>query len=316
MTDVNARSIETPEPTSGLSRRGLLAAAGATAFATGAAVLGSSTIAEASDGKHKGGIPVITIDASVEGGMTVPATVPAGIVTFKITGLDDTNHAVQGFSLKRGATVEDVLHDLDLALLGEPPDRALGHQLLMQHATLFGGALTFPNVPIYCTVALTAGTYYFLDIDDIGTRPVRVKTFKAVGHFKFHKLPRVDGVIKTRMENDEPRFITPTALKAKGTYLFINTHHEIHEVVFRRTRPEVTDEYITAFYDAVLSGGPRPESPWLDLQHGLQAMSPWQWAIFSYDLPPGSYSEICYVPSDEIGIPHAYQGMHQQVTLA
>jgi len=44
-------------------------------------------------------------------------------------------------------------------------------------------------------------------------------------------------------------------------------------------------------------------------------MSPGQFAVFHLDLPPGLYALICYVPSDETGLPHAHMGMHQVVTL-
>ena len=110
-------------------------------------------------------------------------------------------------------------------------------------------------------------------------------------------------------------FITPTTMSATQTFFFFNGSDEDHEVMFRPAVAGTTDDYITTFYNAVLAGGPRPPSPWTDIQHGLQPVSPGLWAIVHIDLPPGLYAEICYVPDDEIGIPHAYEGMHVVINL-
>lgn len=324
MTYANERSLEgvtvgetdREVAASGLSRRGMLTALGAGALATGAMALGVPTAATASPARFDPHIPVVEIDVTTAGSFSLPAHVPAGFVTFKITSRDADAHAVQGFRLKPGASVQAVIDDFSVGLLGTYPERAAAATKLLGDATLIGGAATTPFVPITVTVALEPGTYYFVDFSDLGNITPRVHSIEAVGRFHWRALPHVDAVILTREEDGEPRFITPTSLKAKGNYLFYNNGDEFHEVVFRPTVAGTTDEYITAFYDAVLAGGPRPASPWTGVQHGLQAISPGRWAIFGIDLPAGPYSEICYVPDDMLGIPHAYEGMHVQVTLS
>lgn len=289
---------------------------GVAAAATGAMVLTTVTAAGVSASAAAPGITTIDTTVTVDGGFTLPASVQSGLVTFRMTGGDETSHAVQGFRVRPGSTLEEVMHDFDVTLLSsEFPDRAAGARALSEHAVLIGGVVTAPERAISVTVPLEAGTYYFFDLDDLGTREVRLHTMQATGRFRVATPPRFTSVILTKMSHHEPRFITPTSLSARESFLFVNNGDEIHEVVFRRTRPGITDEYITEFYDAVLAGGPRPESPWLDVQHGLQSLSPGRWAITQIDLPPGDYSEICYVPDDEIGIPHAYEGMHKQVVL-
>ncbi len=283
--------------------------------ATGAMVLGSTTAADATESSSDRHTPVINVNVTTTDGFTLPSTVRAGIVTFKITSQDLDSHAIQGFRVQPGSTVDAVMHDFDLGLLGDYPDRAVGATQLLTDATLVGGAVTVPFASISVTVSLEPGTYYFFDLNDLGTVPARIHTIKAVGRYQRSELPEVDKVIRTTMANGQPRFITPTNFSATGTFLYINNGDEIHEVVFRPTTTGITDDYITAFYDAVLAGGVRPPSPWTDVQHGLQAISPGRWAIVRLDLPPGSYAEICYVPDDVLGIPHSYEGMHQMVTL-
>lgn len=283
--------------------------------ATGAMVLGFTGSADA--GSSLGGdIPLINVTVTTAGGFSLPATVHAGLVSFAVTGGDASSHAFQGFRVKPGHTVDEVMNDFSLGLLGTFPERAQGAAELLTDAVLVGGVVTIPSRAITITIPLEPGTYYFFDLGDIGVITPRIQQVTATGFFNFSVPPSFDQVVLTSMEDGEPRFITPTSFSATGSFLFINNGDEIHEVVFRPTTPGITDEYITVFYDAVLAGGERPPSPWTDVQHGLQALSPGRWAITKLDLPPGDYAEICYVPDFESGIPHAYEDMHKMVTLS
>jgi len=170
--------------------------------------------------------------------------------------------------------------------------------------------------PISVTVPLETGTYYFFDLNDFfnGIAP-RVHTLRAVGRGHWSGLPRFSQSIFLIMNaQQQPRFIAPTDQSAKGTFLVVNPADEIHEAVWRSVKPGTTDDYIQQYYDAFLAGHPIAR-PWLDIQHGLQAMSPGRFAVIHIDLPPGLYAMLCLVPSDESGLPHGYIGMHQIVTL-
>jgi hypothetical protein len=282
---------------------------------TAAMVLSSATPATAArpSAAHT---PVVSVVVTTADGISMPSTVHAGIVTFQFTQGDADYHAVQGLRLNDGGTLDGVLAGFADALSGDLATQARGVGEINQGAILIGGALTFPTAAISVTVALTPGTYYFLDYADVGVvTPVRVHTIQAVGTFLTTPLPSFNKVIIAEMQNGLPRFIAPTSLSAKQTFFFYNAADEDHEVMFRPTTPGITDDYITTFYDAVLSGGPRPPSPWIDSQHGLQPVSPGRWAVVHIDLPPGPYAVICYVPDEMSGIPHGWEGMHQMVTL-
>jgi hypothetical protein len=281
--------------------------------ATGAIVLFTGNPASASDGgRHDDGPPVISITATDAGGFTMPSHVQAGFVTFKIGSPESTYHGIQGFRPQDGKTAADVVHDLELGVLSDSAaDNAAGAKALQTDAVLIGGAVTTSFAPISVTIPLEAGTYYFFDLNDffLGVTP-RLHTLKAVGRFHFSKLPRYSAVIEATMNNMEPGFNAPSDVSANGTFLVKVSGDEIHEAVWRHTRPGITDAYVSEFYEAVVAGTTRPPTPWVDSQHGLQAMSPGRWAIIHINFPPGDYALICYVPSDESGLPHGYIGMH------
>jgi hypothetical protein len=284
----------------------------------GAMVLFTTTTANAgSVSHHHGSAPTVRVNVTTADGISMASHVHAGIVTFKVTQLDADYHAVQGIRLKHGAKLSTVLQEFSDALLGDAPTRAAAVNAINRDAVLIGGALTMAvaGSSIKVTVPLTRGTYYFFDYADIGVITPRVKKLHVTGHFRNAPLPQFSKVVVATMENDQPRFITPTNFSAKATFFFYNASDEAHEVMFRPTRPGITDDYITQFYNAILAGTTPPASPWTGVQAGLQPVSPNHWAVVHIDFPAGPYAEICYVPDDESGIPHAYEGMHVVVTL-
>lgn len=290
----------------------------ATRAPAGHSALGHETEANyTSASVFKGHAPTIDVNVTTDGGFTLPKNVRAGFVTFKVSSPEDTYHGWQIFQPKNGATVDQVVADLAEGVNAPTfEENAEGAEALLHDATLIGGAVTTPYAPIEVTVPMETGTYYVFDIADIfnGVTP-RVHTLRAVGHPNWKGLPRYSQVIQTVMEGMDPRFIAPTDEHANGTYLVVNSpSDEIHEAVWRQVIPGTTDEYIQKYYEAFLAGTPI-DRPWLDSQHGLQAMSPDRFAVIHIDLPPGDYALICLVPSDESGIPHAYIGMHKVVTL-
>lgn len=285
------------------------------ATAAGAMVLFTSSGAVAAAHPAAARTPVVQVVVTTAGGISMPSTVHAGIVTFRYTQGDADYHAVQGLRLKHGHSLSSVLTGFADALSGDLPTQAQGVGEINAGATLIGGALTLPTAAISVTVSLKPGTYYFIDYADFGVITPRVTTIQAVGDYRTTALPRFNKVIIAYMQDDMMLFLTPTSLSAKQTFFFYNASDEDHEVMFRPTTPGITDDYITTFYDAVLAGTTRPTSPWTGGQNGMNPLSPGGWAVVHIDLPPGPYAEICYVPDDQTGVPHGWEGMHQVVTL-
>ncbi len=261
--------------------------------------------------------PVIPVTLAGTGDFTFPRSVHAGFVTFKVSTPDNTYHALQGIRVNPGHTLAQVLHDFELGLSDSRADNAQGARQLVVDATLMGGVVPSSYAPMSVTMPMTRGTYYFFDQNDIGgTVPVRVHRLKVVGKMRWSGIPRFSSIIGMTIDsNHMPAFVAPTDLKAKGNVLVYGQGDELHEAVFRPIAPGITDAYITQYYKDLDAGLPHAPSPWLGLQHGLQAMSPGQFAILHMDLPPGRYALVCLVPDDQSGIAHSHMGMHQVVTL-
>src|SRR5262245_35562425 len=126
------------------------------ATATGLLVLSTTTAAAADqDNRHT---PVVSVSVTTAGGISLPSQVRAGIVTFRFSQADADEHAVQGFRLKPGGSLDAVLQGVSDALLGDFPTRVVGVAAINQNATLIGGSLIFPTAAMSVTVALDPGT--------------------------------------------------------------------------------------------------------------------------------------------------------------
>jgi hypothetical protein len=263
--------------------------------------------------------PVVPVDVTTDGGYRMPSTLHAGFVTFRFTSPENAFHALQGFSLKGGATLDQAMDDINKALSGVTAQTIEGMQGLYRDVVEVGGAVTNPYGAQEVTIPLTAGTYYFLDLNEVDSPPLtpHIHTVHVVGRFQLSPLPHYSAVIESTMSDDDmPVFKAPATLPHNGTFLARVTGDELHETVFRPVKPGITDDYISTYYTAILNGTtPAPASPWTGIQAGLQSLSPGRWAITHINLAPGPYALICYVPGDEDGIPHAYMGMHNIMTL-
>src|SRR5919198_5606283 len=132
---------------------------GALALAS-ASSAGASPTAPSTGTAAVGHIPVISVSVTTDAGFSMPTVVHSGLVTFRVSSPETGYHALQGFRVNPGFTVDDIVHDLTLGVNGSTgAENALGHQLLLQQAVLIGGAVTAPEgTPISVTVQLEPGT--------------------------------------------------------------------------------------------------------------------------------------------------------------
>ncbi|MEO6700861.1 MAG: hypothetical protein ABI140_09480 [Jatrophihabitantaceae bacterium] len=263
---------------------------------------------------HGANIPITITTAD---GFTAPRSVHAGWVTFTVSTPETSYHALQVLRLKGGSTLSQVLTDFTLGLSDSRADNAQGARDLYRDATLMGGVVTSAYAAQSVSMPMTPGTYYLLDQNEIGgPTPVRVHTLKVNGHMDWDGMPRFSATIGMVIDNmDMPAFVAPSDLKADGNILMYGQGDELHEAVFRPIKPGITDDYITQYYKDLDAGLPHAPSPWTDIQHGLQAMSPGQFVVFHLNLPPGLYALVCLVPDDVSGIAHSHMGMHKVITL-
>ena len=261
---------------------------------------------------------IVDITMSTTQEFSAPTKVNAGWVTFRVGSADTDYHGFEVMRVNPGHTLDEVLNDLQLGLSGDLTSTALGARQLVRDGTLMGGVVPSVYGPMEATLPLTPGTYYMVDFAefDLPTPPT-VHTLRVVGQMNWAGMPACDSVVGMYIDPEGmPTFAAPTDFSAQGSFLVYGQGDELHEAVFRPTQPGVTDQYISDFYTALDNGLPLPgPSPWTDIQHGFNAMSPGQFAVFHLNLPPGRYALACYVPSDETGLAHAHMGMHQMVTL-
>jgi hypothetical protein len=114
------------------------------------------------------------------------------------------------------------------------------------------------------------------------------------------------------------RFIAPTLWPHRGTYLFRNVSDSFHIMDIVPLAPGTTDQQLQALFDAHSNEPPQfLGSPLFATgpSGGNDAVAPGDTIRVTYNLPPGKYVIICYVPDDMTGMPHGYMGMHQVITL-
>ncbi|MEZ0094432.1 hypothetical protein [Streptacidiphilus sp. EB129] len=288
-----------------------LAALPASASATGVR-------APALHASHHGGQPQTVNVPMTMSGFTLPSQLRAGYVTFATSTSDSAGHTLQGFRLNTGVTQSQAIKDLQQATSTTPSVAATGIAAATRDVLAVGGAMVDPLTPVWATLPLTAGTYYFIDFNQLFApgQQVTVHTLQVTGTFD-SDVPAHDQEIIQTSVNGLPRFSSPSSLNTKGTILISNQADEIHEAVFERVNPGVTDTAVQAFFDATLHNQKPSGIPFAEPgMRGAAAISPTRIELLHFSPPAGSYSLECFVPDDKTGVPHAFLGMHQVVALS
>jgi hypothetical protein len=225
--------------------------------------------------------------------------------------------SVQMFQLNKGATLAQVLSDFVDEFSGILPTEAKGTQELLRDITFHGLADVTPGHPETVTENLRPGTYYVWD--DVQTFmnrtwPPVLATLTVTEGGRWHRLHAPMHVTATSAD----RFIAPTLWPHRGTYLFRNVSDSFHIMDIVPLAPGTTDQQLQALFDAHSNEPPQfLGSPLFATgpSGGNDAVAPGDTIRVTYNLPPGKYVIICYVPDDMTGMPHGYMGMHQVITL-
>lgn len=258
-------------------------------------------------------VPVVM---SLADGFTLPDAVPAGWVTFEVRTTDPSPggflHYLQGFRTRAGVDPDEVVEDLRRALSPDPAVAAAAIAETGRDAELVGGAAIDSATTVSVTLPLTAGTYWFLDLNDyfVPGQRVTLRRLRVTGSFD-GGTPAPDAAIAMRSAGGEPRFVAPARLPADGTFLVANASDEIHELALQRVLPGTTDADLRSFF----GGGGAPPFAESDVR-GMGSLSPGRIAFLHVDgLVAGSYAMMDFVPGIETGIPHTPAGMHKVVSF-
>lgn len=251
------------------------------------------------------------------------AEVEAGTVCFTASTINPGQpggmggSSVEMFQLNNGVTLAQALSDFVDDFSGNFPREAKGTQELLRDVTYHGLADVTPGHPETVTENLRPGTYYVWD--DVqtflsGTWPPVLATLTVTKGGQGHRLYAPMQVTATSAD----RFIAPVRWPHKGAYLFRNVSDSFHIMDIVPVAPGTTDQQLQALFDADSNEPPQ------DIQSALFAagsaggndtVAPGDTIRLSYNLPPGRYVILCWVPDDVTGMPHAYMGMHQVITL-
>jgi len=253
----------------------------------------------------------------------------------------DTSNAQGGsaitlFRLVGKATLVTFKADLHEEFTQDPSIAAQGTRDLNRDIRAFGLAdlspvtKTNPVSSESVTERLKAGTYYLMDLGNVGPGgPNPVFTTFTVRHSGRDG----DDRGRSRSENQgeggghhspvikltaADTIQSPLTLPAHGTVTVKNVSDTIHFMAISRVAAGTTDAKIQASFVAIAQGkaptGPPPVEDSLP-GGGMDVLSPGHQLDLTYDLPPGTYVLACFVADDVTGMPHAFMGMHQVVTL-
>ncbi|MEY9968557.1 hypothetical protein ABIA33_006641 [Streptacidiphilus sp. MAP12-16] len=311
-----------PLPTSQLLRR-----TGTAVIAAGALCLSGPACAAWAHGPDRapatravsadGGQQVLNVNMTMSG-FSLPASVPAGFITFRTSTTDPMGHTLQGFQLHNGVTLAQIQNEFKQATAQSAVSDAAGLRALTRDITAVGGAMVDPATAVSVTLPLTAGTYYFFDFNALFApgQQLQFHTLTVTGQFEDGQPSHQAEIIQTE-SGGHPHFVAPTQLDTADTFEVENQAPEIHEAVFQRVVPGTTDQDLQTAFNAIAKGQTPSKNPFAEQNmRGAGAMSPGRTELLHFEPSAGDYALLCFIPDDMTGIPHAFEGMHQIVHLA
>jgi hypothetical protein len=245
---------------------------------------------------------VITIEAN-DFALTLPAKVPAGVVTFRLVNHGKESHHAQIVRLEGGKTAGDFLKAFTDTAAMPAWVKYLG-----------GPVGTAPGQDRDATSRLTPGHYVVV---------CRIVSPDGVVHVMKGMIREFEVVERSDAASDA--FPTASDTVTLNDYGFIASrplaagHHTIrvenagpqpHEMVMLKLVPGMTP---ADFARWGLAGrhGPAPAVP----VGGVEFLDQGAGGVFAVDLAPGEYGYICFVPDAKDGKRHLRHGMVTQFTV-
>lgn len=228
-----------------------------------------------------------------------PATIPAGMTTFRLVTTGKEMHHATIFRLDGGHTVSQLL------------DAMKGHGPLPSWAVAMGG----PNAPtpgssFDATLDMKPGNYAlvcFIPSPDgaphvmKGMSRALTVTGKGAG-----SAPKAD----ITMRLDDYAFATTPAITAgRHTIRVENGAKQSHEVEIVRLAPGKSAHDVLAWIEKM--DGPPPGAP----VGGVTFLAPSGVNYIDADFTPGRYALICFVPDAKDGKPHFVHGMVTEIEV-
>ncbi len=250
--------------------------------------------------------------------LTVPATVPAGIVHFPTSTTQDQPTSAGVIRLRDGLALADYLTDYHMANSTEEATRVEGVRRIDSDAEYFGGVTVTAANPLRFTTLLAPGRYYVINYGAVKTPYLAqsVRPLDVVGTLGPQPFPpRTDASITLSGNGSGSRYETPDRLPAHGALLVTNKTAQLNEVMLVRIPPDTTPAEVTAFWAAVAKGG-WPAKNILESQPaGLSPLNPGRCGVADLDFTPGRYLLASFVTDRVTGNKGVIQGFWSMVTL-
>jgi len=245
--------------------------------------------------------PVIEWEAG-DYSFTGPETVPAGVVTVRLSNFGLEPHHAQLMRLKDGVSFDQLM-----AALQEEGDAAI------RFVTLEGGAGAIdPHRNTEATLNLKEGSYVlvcFIPSPDGVPHLAKgmLKPIQVVAAGNAEPEPGARGVLTM----SDFRFEMPDVLPSgEQTYRVVNAGPQPHELNVVRLAVGKTIQDVLVWERE--PQGPPP----FEAVGGLNAFEQNGAGFIRFDLPAGTYAAVCHVPDmNGSGLPHTALGMIKQFSV-
>jgi plastocyanin len=248
-------------------------------------------------------VAVTATEAGKQSRLSVPKSVPAGLVTVELTNAGKAFHEAQLLRLDPGHTPEDALKVI--AAEGAPSPGWI-------HVAGGTGPAP-PGGKRSATQRLRPGNYIVYDApfqnEGQGLK-FGVASFKVEGEAGGGELPKATA----KIEAYEYGFRVSGLTAGKNTIEFSNTGREPHHVIAVPYRPGATLAEVRKAFRREQGGAEPP----LDFENTFYTarIDGGTKQITELDLDkPGKYALLCFVSDREGGPPHVAQGMIAEATL-
>lgn len=276
-----------PEATSATGGAGTEAATPAAGATDTTGTSGAAGVAMGDDG-----IPVVTLTVNADG-MSMPATVPAGIVAFQVNNDGGPEGVAPEFArLNAGVTLEQ----LNAAMAG--PDEMAALALV----TLLGTPSTSADGRVIHD--LTEGDYVAVLFGPDG--PPLMTSFTVGGASSDATAPAADVTAQLVDFN----FVLPDTIAAgPHVWQIENTGEQWHEMSIVKLNEGTTIEDVMKMMAEAGPQGPSGKPPFQDVAY-FSPMGAGERAWVKWDLPAGEYTVLCFLPDMKGDMsPHATHGM-------
>ena len=239
--------------------------------------------------------------------LTFPSHLRPGLRTIKITTTQKDE--VSFWRPKAGYTVEQMVNDANAAFGPETDLTALNR--IYNNVVIYGGIVSGPNHPGVMLLNLPVG-HYFAVVLPAGPFTADILNPLTVSGDPTGSTATYPNTLTATTDMWWDR--SPSSIPSKGLLKFKNTAKSWHFVEIDRLAPGKTYADFKKWINDLMHGKNGPP-PLTSYSYGQGVVSPGHAYGFKYDIPPGKYVVMCWMPDRETGMPHVFMGMSRPLTV-